>query len=261
MRFILLVFVIISGSQQSKLKSRNSLRPFIHGGQTISIDQAPYQASLQKYGTHHCGGSIISEKWILTACHCVENFKSSDKLKVRVGTSYRNTGGKTIDVKNVFSHPNCFAHHHNSDNKLYDAALIELQDNIVFDKNKRAVKLPSLNENLNIGSTVKVTGWGETKSSLYSYQLMSVEVKVFDHQKCEKVYSHNDIKVGPDVICAGIRGGGKDSCGGDSGGPLVHKETLFGIVSWGKGCGSAKYPGVYTNVAYIRDWIKKQSGV
>ena len=61
-------------------------------------------------------------------------------------------------------------------------------------------------------------------------------------------------------ICAGYRGvGGKDSCTGDSGGPLVCNQNgnaiLTGVVSYGIGCGNSEYPGVYSRVTHILDWI------
>ena len=57
------------------------------------------------------------------------------------------------------------------------------------------------------------------------------------------------------MICAGVYEGGKDSCTLDSGGPLAVEGKLAGIISWGKGCGNAGYPGVYTNVAYAVDFL------
>ncbi|NDC55130.1 MAG: hypothetical protein EBZ74_12900 [Planctomycetia bacterium] len=49
-----------------------------------------------------------------------------------------------------------------------------------------------------------------------------------------------------------------DACHGDSGGPLFRNSTneLFGITSWGIGCGETNIPGVYTNISYFRDWIQ-----
>lgn len=45
----------------------------IVGGEATTIDQIPYQVSLSNRGfSHFCGGSIISEEWILTAAHCAE---------------------------------------------------------------------------------------------------------------------------------------------------------------------------------------------
>ncbi|CAG2053116.1 unnamed protein product [Timema podura] len=48
---------------------------------------------------------------------------------------------------------------------------------------------------------------------------------------------------------------------GESGGPLMADGELVGIVSWGVDCGKPEYPGVYTRVGVLRDWIREYSGV
>ena len=74
-------------------------------------------------------------------------------------------------------------------------------------------------------------------------------------------YSDYGGKITDSMICAGYRGvGGKDACQGDSGGPFVcndgGKAVLAGVVSWGFGCAAPQYPGVYSRVTYVLDWIK-----
>lgn len=89
---------------------------------------------------------------------------------------------------------------------------------------------------------------------------MSVTVPTVTRQKCQDAYGPQN-PITDRMICAGITEGGKDSCQGDSGGPLTAHGVLQGLVSWGYGCARPKYPGVYTNVANLRSWIKETSGV
>ena len=64
-------------------------------------------------------------------------------------------------------------------------------------------------------------------------------------------------------FCAGVIGGGADSCTGDSGGPLYCRnggeEVLVGITSKGNGCGKAGRPGIYSNVSKVISWIQEHT--
>lgn len=75
---------------------------------------------------------------------------------------------------------------------------------------------------------------------------------------CKANYKKINRPITKNMICAGdLKQGGKDACINDSGGPMVANNKLYGIVSWGNGCGSKNYPGVYSHVANYINWIKQ----
>ena len=67
------------------------------------------------------------------------------------------------------------------------------------------------------------------------------------------------------MFCAGYLDGGVDACFGDSGGPAIYVQSdesgeqirarLLGMISWGKGCAEAGWPGVYARTSGVYDWV------
>ncbi|XP_076298253.1 trypsin-2-like [Lasioglossum baleicum] len=222
----------------------------IVGGAPVDIQKHPYQLSLQTSG-HICGASIISSKWAVTAAHCVGSAPSRYSLKA--GNNDKDKGVRHT-VKNIIRHPQ-----YNANTVDYDIALIEVNEPFVFSGSVKAVQLASAEPST--GKVVDITGWGAVREGgSTSSVLQKVSVPVVSRKECQDLYGRMNT-ISTRMICAGYTQGGKDSCQGDSGGPLTSGGTLYGIVSWGYGCAKPKYPGVYTNVASLRSWIKQNSGV
>ncbi|CAH1996466.1 unnamed protein product [Acanthoscelides obtectus] len=114
--------------------------PRIIGGREASIMEYPYQASIQFFGKHQCGGSIITERFVLTAAHCIIG-ESKRSITVRVGSSYRNKDGKVFNVIKLFRHPEFDEETYN-----YDIAILQLSGAVEFGAGVRKVALPSPGE-------------------------------------------------------------------------------------------------------------------
>ena len=110
------------------------------------------------------------------------------------------------------------------------------------------------------GTLGTVSGWGllEETAKKGSNILQYVSLPVLAHERCDNAYGRF-VDINSDVqFCAGNHDG-QDACAGDSGGPFVMhrggKYMLIGIVSYGRGCARAEYPGVYTKVYNYLEWI------
>nr|KAF7422047.1 hypothetical protein H0235_009883 [Vespula pensylvanica] len=236
--------------QRFYLKHPPLLDHRIVGGKSVDILDHPHQASLLFQYEHHCGASVISEKWVITAAHCMR-FPQYFYL-VSVGSNATKSGIR-YGVSRVISHPMFdFA------TLDYDVSLIQVEGKIFLNNEVKPIKLTFSEPTYGF---MNVTGWGKLKESGDDpYSLQGVNVPIISRENCQATY--RDIaNITEHMICAGMEKGGRDACQGDSGGPLSANGTLYGIVSWGHGCAQPNYPGVYTNIASLRFWILKMSGV
>lgn len=180
----------------------------IVGGFEIDIRSVPWQVSLQSTNKRHfCGGSIISSKWILTAAHCTTSeLVESDPKRVTIksGANIHREGAETI-VKQVVNHPK-----YNKKTLDYDFALLELENELEFNSNRTAIKLAGNTDRYIDGSMCLVTGWGNTKNSSESSQILrGVEIPILRQRECAKAYRKQG-GVTARMICATFREGKKD---------------------------------------------------
>jgi len=229
----------------------------IVNGQDATACEYTWQISMRYHGSHYCGGSILSKDWILTAAHCVGG---ASRDQIVVGDYNKGTNSDEhqaeYDIDEIISHPS-----YSSRTMKYDFALIKLKSPIEFNSCVGPVCLPAADATAD--AKCFISGWGTLYSGGNSPdKLQEAEVTVMSNSKCTNEYGYSSSEIHDSMLCAsGYNSDGYvDACQGDSGGPLACEESpgkwvLHGVTSWGYGCAQASYPGVYSRVWEVMDWI------
>ncbi|XP_026471296.1 trypsin-1-like, partial [Ctenocephalides felis] len=227
----------------------------IVGGRPTGVNRYPWVARLVYDGQFHCGASLVSEDYVLTAAHCVRRLKRS-KIRVILGDHDQFSTTETQAIMRAVS---AIIRHRNFDANSYnhDIALLRLRKPVTFGKTIRPVCLPRTYSDP-AGKEGTVVGWGRTsEGGTLPGIVQEVNVPILSLAQCRSM-KYRASRITPNMLCAGK--GRQDSCQGDSGGPLLiqtsERHEIVGIVSWGVGCGRPGYPGVYTRVGRYLSWIK-----
>ena len=232
----------------------------IIGGEDAAQSQYPYAVSLLSLsGRHVCGGSLIAPDMVLSAAHCAYAF-----AQVEIG---RHDKDNVMDLHETFSPLQQMVHpSYDPTAYPYDMLLIQLDGQ----SSKQPIRLNRDKEVPQNGAELVVIGFGlmdPGDDSSGATILQMVTVNAISNELCETSVDPNmpwnNYKglITHDMMCAADRG--EDACAGDSGGPLVltstssQVDTQVGVVSWGYGCASPFFPGVYARVSYEHEWLDR----
>ncbi|XP_073821227.1 trypsin eta-like [Musca autumnalis] len=265
-----LVILFVIRFSLAKLQEADQLE---FKSEPVDILTVPWQASvrlkaidLEFYGDGHiCGGSVISQRVILSAAHCVVkdddasddvNSDNVNLVKFRKPEDFTLVMGSDIltemsaftlqyDVLQLAVHE-AF----NFTTLDNDIAMFFINGYIPWTwPTVKAIPL-SIEPQVN-GVLCSTSGWN-ISAEYPSPLLKSILVPIVDAQVCQRFYG--DLTT--DLICAGYEEHVRHNfCEGDSGGPLVCFGHLVGIILEGNSCARTQYLGLYINVLYHYNWI------
>ena len=197
-----------------------------------------------------CGSTIISNRFLTTAKHCVTIgiFDAiPERSWVRVG-GLLPTGGQQYHLENIVRHDTA------------DLALLKTQGVIEVGTFVHPACLPKQTDCYQAGSEAWFSGFGTTEwMGNAADTLQGITFGIVGNEQCNDWWSSMGETITSNVVCAGTSAGGKDTCQGDSGGPMVvRKESvwyIYGVTSYGFKCAEPEAPGVYVRVSAYVDWI------
>ncbi|XP_061725069.1 trypsin CFT-1-like [Cydia pomonella] len=250
---LLAVVVAVSALPRTEPPSQR-----IVGGSVTTIENYPFQAALLaswdlSWYSQSCGATILNNRSILTAAHCYWYFTAANRFRVRVGSTFANSGGVVHTVSQNILHPSF-----NRNTLDNDIAIVRLATTITFNNQARAGSIAGTNYNVADNQAVWAVGWGATSfQGPASETLRHVQIWTVNQAVCVARYAELRQVVTDNMLCSGwLDVGGRDQCQGDSGGPLIHNGVVIGVCSWGEACALARYPGVNARVSRYTAWIQ-----
>ena len=203
----------------------------------------------------NCTGSVIGDRWILTAGHCVFPREDASSTKVYVRQEcLRTTLNYGLDIKRVIRHEK-----YGPVPQGNDIGIIELVEPLTFSRQLMPVCLPQKTHKYD---NFVIAGWGmefDGVKRVNAECLNEADLDVTSDSECRREYEGYDHSR---IMCAA---GVTNICRGDSGAPLMSRMdglvVQAGIASFARtDCGIAtQSPAGFERIAPHVDWIKKHT--
>ncbi|XP_042072714.1 deleted in malignant brain tumors 1 protein, partial [Haplochromis burtoni] len=204
-----------------------------------STESWPWQVTISHNGEFRCGGSLITNQWVLTAASCI----SHNLTEVHLGChnqSDLSSSKMSRTLEDIICHPEF-----NNNTHENNICLLKLSVPVTFTDYIQPVCLASSKSTFHSGTSSWITDICE-----------NVNVPVVGNNECQ-CYYEGDKVIMENMICAGLSAGEKDSCQGNLGGQLMTKRGFewlqSGVVTFNDDCAR---PAVFTRVSEYQNWIK-----
>lgn len=245
---------------------QHALKPRILNGKNVRREDQPWMVSIVVTYAHngstlhtvHCGGTLITTRFVLTAARCLSRKNSLGSIvRVYFEAEKIEYPAKRIRVRDIIVHPN-----YDYKTRQHNVALLRLDKRIKKSSLSRPVCLMEKKSRL-LKKNVTVMGYGPSHGA---GRLRYVHDEIISFKKCSKTMSL--LQNGPafnnsTIICTA--GHGRGSCLADGGGPVLIKERSriiqVGVISYPLSCNSSMTaPSAHARVDYYFEWIKDVLG-
>uniref|UniRef100_A0A3B3XNF3 Peptidase S1 domain-containing protein n=1 Tax=Poecilia mexicana TaxID=48701 RepID=A0A3B3XNF3_9TELE len=216
-----------------------SLQKRIVGGQNCRDDERLYHVTVIRHNNIievFCGGSLISDQWVLTAGHCWES-DPQWVLEAHVGVHPKSAPKKIYRITQLEVY-------RDRNGRYHDIMLLKLPVKVTT---IQPIRLPDYLTCLRcFSSTVQDS----------PDDLQCAEFKIAKHEKLEKIEAKDRNFLRSYQKWYSVQSSKRDTSRGDSGGGLVFKNRLYGVLSF---LGDPDYafiePNGFMDVCAYKHWI------
>jgi len=245
MLYFFLSLIALTAALPSRPIPTTQSNRIVNGEDVADTSVAPWQVSLQRFGSHFCGGSLIGPHHVMSACHC------------NVGTPTVVMGTIDYTAPKVATKGRFQCHPNYDENVIdYDYSVITLDDHVDEDSDIQFIELAT--KEYPAGTAAQITGWGKTAAISMIPKIMQVAQTVLVSQnECASIWG-TEIPITSRMQCAGGQGI-NSGCQGDSGGPLAVNDNgtwkLVGNTSWGSSTCKVSMPSAWSKNSEVHSWI------
>ncbi|KAK4887603.1 hypothetical protein RN001_003874 [Aquatica leii] len=269
-------FYNISNTRICGLQHRDD---YILSSDQVSADEFPWLAAIingtlpsQRDGI--CGGTLITDRYVLTSVQCTRTFKETDAMLVRLGdynlktdvdcfqivefNAFECADVQEYEVEKVIEHP-----FYNRFQLLHDIALLRLNKKVKFTDYVRPICLPTSEDDLTrYGVTLYTTGFGDNEREIQGPKIKKkIPTTLIPLDVCNQkalLLSYANPLTEYDICTEDFKNSTDVTCIGDEGGPvMLSKKFQWFIqgISSSFGCRDDE-PQTHLNVFKYLRWIK-----